>query len=81
MKRLKYPEICVETGVQGRVILSFVVGADGAVSDVKVLRSIDSALDQEAIRVVSSSPKWEPGMQRDRAVPVTYTFPVIFQLR
>ena len=80
-QRLKYPEICVETGVQGRVILSFVVGADGAVSDVKVLRSIDSALDQEAIRVVSSSPKWEPGMQRDRAVPVTYTFPVIFQLR
>lgn len=80
-QRLKYPEICVETGVQGKVILSFVVGADGSVSNVKVLRSVDRALDQEAIRVVSSSPKWEPGMQRDRAVPVTYTFPVVFQLR
>ena len=48
---------------------------------VKVLRGVDPSLDKEAVRVVSMSPKWKPGKQRDRAVPVTYTFPVIFQLR
>ena len=67
--------------VQGRVTLQFTVNADGTVSNVKVLRGVDSSLDKEAVRVVSSSPKWKPGKQRDRAVKVTYTFPVIFQLR
>ena len=79
--RLVYPEIAKENGVQGRVTLQFTVNADGSVSNVKVLRGVDSALDKEAVRVVSSSPKWTPGRQRDRAVKVTYTFPVIFQLR
>ena len=80
-QHLQYPEIAKENGVQGRVTLQFTVNTDGSVSDVKVLRGVDSSLDAEAIRVVSSSPKWEPGRQRDRAVKVTYTFPVIFQLR
>ena len=79
--RLVYPEIAKENGVQGRVTLKFTVNADGTVSNVKVLRGVDSSLDKEAVRVVSSSPKWKPGKQRDRAVKVTYTFPVIFQLR
>ena len=79
--RLVYPEIAKENGVQGRVTLQFTVNADGSVSNVKVLRGVDSSLDKEAVRVVSSSPKWKPGKQRDRAVKVTYTFPVIFQLR
>lgn len=79
--RLVYPEIAKENGVQGRVTLEFTVNADGSVSNVKVLRGVDSSLDKEAVRVVSSSPKWKPGKQRDRAVKVTYTFPVIFQLR
>ena len=79
--RLVYPEIAEENGVQGRVTLQFTVNADGTVSNVKVLRGVDSSLDKEAVRVVSSSPKWKPGKQRDRAVKVTYTFPVIFQLR
>ena len=79
--RLVYPEIAKENGVQGRVMLQFTVNADGTVSNVKVLRGVDSSLDKEAVRVVSSSPKWKPGRQRDRAVKVTYTFPVIFQLR
>lgn len=78
--RLVYPEIAKENGVQGRVTLQFTVNADGTVSNVKVLRGVDSSLDKEAVRVVSSSPKWKPGKQRDRAVKVTYTFPVIFQL-
>ena len=79
--KLVYPEIAKENGVQGRVTLQFTVNADGTVSNVKVLRGVDSSLDKEAVRVVSSSPKWVPGKQRDRAVKVTYTFPVIFQLR
>ena len=79
--RLQYPEIAKENGVQGRVTLQFTVNADGSVSNVKVLRGVDPSLDQEAVRVVSSSPKWTPGRQRDRAVKVTYTFPVVFQLR
>ena len=79
--RLVYPEIAKENGVQGRVTLQFTVEADGRVTNVKVLRGVDPSLDKEAVRVVSSSPKWKPGKQRDRAVKVTYTFPVIFQLR
>ena len=79
--RLVYPEIAKENGVQGRVTLQFTVEADGRVTNVRVLRGVDESLDKEAVRVVSSSPKWKPGKQRDRAVKVTYTFPVIFQLR
>ncbi len=80
-KRLVYPEIAKENGVQGRVTLQFTVEKDGSVTKVKVLRGVDPSLDKEAVRVVSMSPKWNPGKQRDRAVPVTYTFPVYFQLR
>ena len=80
-QRLEYPEIAKENGVQGRVTLQFTVEKDGTVTKVKVLRGVDPSLDKEAVRVVSMSPKWSPGKQRDRAVPVTYTFPVIFQLR
>ena len=79
--RLVSPEIAKENGVQGRVTLQFTVEKDGSVTKVKVLRCVDPSLDKEAVRVVSMSPKWKPGKQRDRAVPVTYTFPVIFQLR
>ena len=80
-QRLVYPEVAKENGVQGRVMLQFTVGTDGSVSGVKVLRGVDPSLDKEAVRVVSMSPKWTPGKQRDRKVKVTYTFPVIFQLR
>lgn len=80
-ENLQYPEIAKENGVQGRVMLQFKVNKDGSVSDIKVLRGVDSSLDKEAVRVISKSPRWTPGKQRDRAVAVTYTFPVIFQLR
>ena len=80
-QRLNYPDVAKENGVQGRVMLQFTVGTDGSVSGVKVLRGVDPSLDKEAVRVVSMSPKWTPGKQRDRKVKVTYTFPVIFQLR
>ena len=80
-QRLVYPEIAKENGVQGRVMLQFTIEKDGSLTKVKVLRGVDPSLDKEAVRVVSQSPKWTPGKQRDRAVPVTYTFPVVFQLR
>jgi TonB family C-terminal domain len=79
--KLVYPEIAKENGVQGRVTLQFTVNTDGSVSNVQVLRGVDPSLDKEAVRIVSSSPKWTPGKQRERPVKVTYTFPVIFQLR
>ena len=80
--QLKYPEQAKKDGAQGRVLLQFTVGADGVVRDVKVLRSVREDLDAEAVKVVSSSPKWEPGYNADgEAVPVVYSFPVVYQLR
>ena len=79
--RLVYPEIAKENGIEGTVYLQFTIGADGRMQDVKVVRSPDETLSKEALRVVSSSPKWEPGRQRDRAVKVSYTFPVVYRLR
>ena len=80
-QRLVYPEIAKENGVQGRVMLQFTIEKDGSITNIKVLRGVDPSLDKEAMRVVATSPKWTPGKQRDRAVPVTFTFPVVFQLR
>lgn len=80
-KNLQYPEIAKENGIQGRVTLQFTVNTDGSVSNVKVLRGVDPSLDKEAVRIVSMSPKWEPGKQRERPVKVVYNFPVVFQLR
>ena len=79
--KLVYPEIAKENGIQGRVTLQFTVNTDGSVSNVVVLRGVDASLDKEAVRIVSSSPKWTPGRQRERPVKVTYTFPVIFKLQ
>ena len=76
-----YPEIAKENGIQGRVILQFTIFPNGRLGNLKVLRGVDPSLDREAVRVVSLSPRWTPGKQRDRIVKVTYTFPVVFQLR
>ena len=78
--KIVYPEIAKENGVQGRVTLQFTIDTDGSIRNVKVLRGVDSSLDKEAVRVVSSSPKWTPGKQRNKPVRVRFTFPVIFQL-
>ncbi len=80
-KNLKYPEIAAENGIQGRVILSFVVEANGTLSNVRVLRGVDPAIDKEAIRVVESSPKWSPGQQRGKPVRVSFNMPIIFVLQ
>ena len=79
-QQVVYPENCKSEGITGRVTLSFVVSETGKVSDVKVLRGAHEDLDKEAVRVVSSSPDWTPGEKDGKAVPVTYTFPVIFKL-
>ena len=78
-EHIVYQEEFAET--TGRVTLKFIVAKDGSVVNVKVLRGVDPLLDKEAVRVVSSSPKWEPGKQRGQAVNVEYTFSVIFRVR
>lgn len=78
---MKYPPIAAENGIEGRVVLRFVVDKTGKVSDISILRSIDPSLDKEAMRVVKSMPKWIPGMQNGRAVSVYYTLPVLFKLQ
>ncbi|HHJ11119.1 MAG TPA: energy transducer TonB [Bacteroidetes bacterium] len=80
-QNLRYPEIAAENGISGRVFVRFVVEPNGSVSNVEVVRGVDPALDAEAVRVVSSSPKWEPGKQRGKPVRVAYTFPIVFVLQ
>lgn len=80
-KNIKYPTISQENGVQGRVVLQFVVNKDGSIVDIKVARGVDPYLDKEAIRVVKSMPKWKPGKQRGKSVRVRYTLPVLFKLQ
>ena len=77
---LKYPKYAVENGIQGRVYVDFVVDESGNVKDVKVSRSVHTALDEEAVRVVSASPKWKPGRHRGKKVKVAMTVPVDFRL-
>jgi protein TonB len=79
-ENLKYPEIAAENGIAGKVFVSFIIEADGTVSTVKVEKGVDPSLDKEAIRVVESSPKWEPGTQRGNNVRVQYTMPITFSL-
>ena len=77
---IKYPQISQENGVQGRVIVQFVVNADGTIVDPVVVRGVDPYLDKEALRVIKLMPKWKPGKQRGKAVRVRYTQPVLFRL-
>ena len=79
-QNITYPEIAKEKGVEGRVVLGFVVDENGEVKNVKVLKGVDPALDAEAVRVVSNSPKWAAGKQNGQAAKVSYTFPVLFKL-
>jgi protein TonB len=80
-KRVRYPELASENGIQGRVFITFVVETNGTVSGVTVTRSVDQLLDEAAKEAVAASPKWEPGMQRGRPVRVRYSIPIIFQLQ
>lgn len=77
---LIYPEEAVKEGIEGKVFIQFVVDVDGEVKDAKILRSANPIIDKEALRTVSFSPTWEPGLQRGVKVPVQFTMPVVFKL-
>ena len=80
-KSIKYPVIAQQNGIQGRVTCSFVVGKDGVIRNIEVIRGVDPSLDLEATRVISMMPKWKPGMQKGKEVSVKYTVPVTFRLQ
>lgn len=78
---VKYPVVAQENGIQGKVYVNFVVGKDGSISNAKIARGVDPALDKEALRVVNSLPKWKPGKQGGKPVRVSYTVPINFVLQ
>ena len=79
--QLNYPEKAKKDKAQGRVLVQFTIGTDGSVSNVELVKGVREDLNAEVLRVVSSSPKWEPGKQNGEAVPVTFSFPVVFKLQ
>ena len=80
-KNVKYPQEAYKNGIQGRVIVTFVINKDGSISDAKVVKSVDPQLDEEALRVVHSMPNWIPGRQNGEPVNVKYTVPITFKLQ
>ena len=81
MNNLHYPVIAQQEKIEGRVIVRFVVGSDGTIGDVEIMRSLHPACDEEAIRVVEKMPQWEPGRQNGEAVSVYFVLPIVFKLQ
>jgi len=79
--KLKYPPQANRMGVEGKVYVEFVINRDGSIVDARVVRGIGAGCDEEAVRVVASSPAWNPGKQRGKAVRQKYTLPIIFKLQ
>jgi protein TonB len=79
-QNIRYPADARDKQEQGRVIITMTVEKDGSLTNVKVVRGVSASLDQEAIRVISASPKWSPGIQNGRPVRVQYTIPISFAL-
>lgn len=79
-KNIRYPAICKEQGLQGRVIVQFVVNPDSTISDAQVIKPVNPHFDKEALRVVNAMPKWVPGKLRGKPVRVLFTVPVTFRL-
>lgn len=79
-ENVMYPAIARQNGIQGRVLCQFIVNKDGSISDVTVVRSVDPSLDKEAIRLIKSMPKWQPGEQRGKLVRTKFTLPISFRL-
>jgi hypothetical protein len=77
---LQYPAAAKKAGTQGRVIVQFVVERDGTITNAKAVRSVESSMDEEAVRIINTMPKWKPGMQRGKTVRVKFTVPVMFRL-
>ena len=80
-QNIHYPPVAEENGIQGRVVVSFVVEPDGSITNVQVVRGVDPSLDKEAVRVTKAMPKWQPGKQNGQAVRVKYNLPVQFRLQ
>lgn len=79
-ENLKYPTVPAENGIQGRVIVLFKVEADGSLTDVRIGGSVDPSIDREALRLVKAMPKWIPGKQDGKPVPVKFQLPITFSL-
>jgi protein TonB len=79
-QHLKYPDSAMAHGIEGRVVIEFIVRKDGSLTDAKVIRSVDKTLDLEALRMISIMPRWKPGMQNGKAVDVWYVLPFMFKL-
>ena len=77
--QISYPQECKEAGIEGRVIAGFTIGADGKLSDIKILRGVQEKLDAEVLRVLEMSPEWTPGIKDGKNVPVSFVFPVLFK--
>ena len=80
-ENVKYPEAAMKAGTQGRVLATFIVEADGTVTNIKVVKKVSDEIDAEAVRVIKAMPKWKPGMQNGKVVRVKYTIPVSFRLQ
>lgn len=78
---VRFPQIALENGISGRVVLSFVIEKDGRLTNIQVLMTPDRSLSEEAIRVLNKSPKWSPGKQRNQVVRIKYTLPVDFRMQ
>ena len=79
-ENIRYPKICFDNNIQGRVIVSFIVEKDGSISDPKVVKGVNPSLDKEAVRVISTMPKWKPGKQKGIPVRVRFSVPVNFRI-
>lgn len=80
MRTVKYPKEAMDKGIQGRVLVKFVVEKDGQVSEPEIVKSVFPALNEEALRVIRCMPKWKPGMQSGKVVRVFFTLPITFRL-
>ena len=80
-QNVNYPKDAAEKGIQGRVIVRFIVGKDGTVSDASIVRGVDPELDREALRVTMAMPKWNPGYNNGKTANVWFTYPIIFKLQ
>lgn len=78
-KNLRYPKECTEKGIQRRVIIAFVVEKSGKLTNIRVIKSVEPALDKEALRIVNLMPKWIPGRQCNKTVRVKYIIPITFR--
>ncbi len=81
LKNIKYPQEALEKGFEGKVFVQFIVEKDGSVSNAKIIRGVGSGLNEEAIRIVKTMPKWNPGMQNGRNVRCMYNLPIVFKLK